>query len=505
MKTLKESVLMRWLMLVLISGLTFATYWAQDFMGGLKGLLMNDYGFSSSDFGQVVGMTTWANMIGMIIVGGIMLDKWGIRIAGLVFGGLAALGSTVVYLASTGLFGDDPSVKLWAMGIGRMMFGSGLEVVCVVATRTIVKWFKGYEMALAMAINVGFGRLGTAMGIAVSPDIAGSSGVATSIGFAASLLGLALIMFVVYLYFDVRFDKQQKAVNEKTEEEFKFSYLLKLLQNKPFIYITLLCVSFYAAYFPFIQYASDLLTNKFGFTSEIDIPPTKTAMIYIVLFAFVICFSVIPANLKNKTSKLTVQFVVVAGFIAFIYSFRDLFAIWLNNGQKTTSLIPLGTIVFTPIFGNFIDRRGKAASLMILGSLLLIFSHLVLSLSDNIIMAYIGLFTLGISFSLIPAAMWPSVAKIVPENRLGTAYSSIFTVQNWGLGLFYWGIGSLLDKVNADRLDAEGKLLEGQVYDYTVPVLVLVLCGVVSIFLSLKLKQADKKAGYGLEEPNIKE
>jgi MFS family permease len=491
-------------MLVLLSGLTFATYWAQDFMGGLKDLLMTEYGFTSENFGRVVGMTTWANMVGMIIVGGFMLDKWGIRIAGLVFGGLATVGATVVYLASVNVFGDSPDAKLWLMGIGRMMFGSGLEVVCVVATRTIVKWFKGYEMALAMAINVGFGRLGTAMGIAVSPDIAAGSTVATSIGFAASLLGLALILFVVYLYFDVKIDKQLKVTTDKdAEEEFKFSDLLKLLKNKAFIYITLLCVAFYSAYFPFIQYASDLLKNKFGFSSTIDIPPMTTALIYLALFAFVICFAVVPANLKSRKAKSTVQLVVAIGFAVFIYYFRDLFSIWLQNGQKTTSLIPLGTIVFTPIFGNYIDHHGKSASLMILGSLLLIFSHLSLSLSNSVILAYIGLFTLGISFSLIPAAMWPSVAKIVPENRLGTAYSTIFTVQNWGLGLFYWGIGALLDLVNADKLDAIKN--EQAVYDYTIPVLVLVLCGVVSIFLAFKLKQADKEADYGLEKPNIQE
>jgi MFS family permease len=241
-------------MLVLLSGLTFATYWAQDFMGGIKEILMNEYGFTSENFGRIVGMTTWANMIGMIIVGGIMLDKWGIRLAGLVFGGLATLGATVVYLASIGVFGDAASVKLWMMGIGRMMFGSGLEVVCVVATRTVVKWFKGYEMALAMAINVGFGRLGTAMGIAVSPDLATGGHVAPAMGFAASLLGLSLIMFVVYLFFDVKIDRQLKVTaNKNADEDFKFSDLVKLLKNKSFIYITLLCVAFYAAYFPFIQ------------------------------------------------------------------------------------------------------------------------------------------------------------------------------------------------------------------------------------------------------------
>jgi len=503
MKTLKDSGLIRWAMLVLLSGLIFATYWAQDFMGGLKDVLMNEYGFTSENFGRVVGMTTWANMIGMIIVGGVMLDKWGIRIAGLVFGGLAVLGATVVYLASTGLFGESSDVKLWMMGTGRMMFGSGLEVVCVVVTRTIVKWFKGYEMALAMAINVGFGRLGTAMGIAVSPDIAAGSSVSTAVGFAASLLGIALIMFVIYLFFDVKIDKQLAMDKPAAaEDEFKLSDLVKLIKNKAFIYITLLCVAFYAAYFPFIQYASDLLINKFGFTSELEAAPMTTALIYLALFIFVICFAVVPGNLKNRNAQLTVQGIVLIAFVAFIYINRELFQLWLHNGPKTTSLIPLGTIVFTPVFGNYIDHKGKAASLMILGSLLLIFAHLSLSVFNSVILGYIGLFSLGISFSLIPAAMWPSVAKIVPENRLGTAYSTMFTVQNWGLGLFYWGIGVLLDYVNKDKLEAIRNNTD--TYDYTIPVLALVACGLISIFLAFKLKQADRKAGYGMELPNIK-
>ncbi|MDR3252714.1 MAG: MFS transporter [Tannerella sp.] len=512
MKTLKDSVTMRWLMLVLLSGLTFATYWAQDFMGGIKDILMNEYGFTSENFGRVVGMTTWTNMIGMIIVGGIILDKWGIRIAGLIFGALAALGATVVFLASIGLFGEDSGTRLLMMGIGRMLFGSGLEVVCVVATRTIVKWFKGYEMALAMGLNIGFGRLGTALGIAISPDIAFGSTVSASFGFAASLIGLALIMFVVYLFFDVRIDKQLAADKPPTEkDDFKFADFLNLIKDKSFIYITLLCVAFYAAYFPFIQYAPDMLVNKFGFSSELPAnapvvmasnPALGNALIFVGLFLFVIFFSVVPSNLKTAIQRLVVRLAVLAGFVFYIYHFRELFGVWLHNGPKTAALIPLGTIVFTPVFGAIIDKKNRAATLMIIGSFLLILAHLSLSVLNNVTLAYVGLFSLGIAFSLVPAAMWPSVAKIVPENRLGTAYSTMFTVQNWGLGIFYWGIGWLLDVVNRSKLDA---IERGEaVYDYTVPVLVLVACGVVSIFLAFKLKQADRKAGYGLEEPPAK-
>ncbi len=512
-KTLRDSAAMRWFALILLSGLTFSTYWFQDFFGGIKSLLFTEYGFTSENFGRIISMTTFANIFGMIIVGGIILDKWGIRIAGLIFGGLATVGGLIVFLASGGTFGGESSTILWTMIIGRMMFGTGLEVVCVVATRTIVKWFKGYELALAMAINMGFGRLGSAMGIAISPDIAmGTS--STAIGFAASLLGLALIMFVVYLFFDIKLDKQNAAMASETgsEEEFKMSDLVKLVKNSAFVYITLLCVAFYAAVFPFIQYASDLLVNKFGFTSELPEGASivingsaalGNSMMYIVLFLSAICFSVVPANLKSASARLITRVVVVFALGVFIYAFRDVFSAWMHNGQKTASLIPLGTIIFTPIFGNIVDKKGKAASLMILGSLLLIFAHLSLSIFDNIYLGYMGLLSLGVAFSLVPAAMWPSVAKIVPENRLGTAYSTMFTVQNWGLAAFFWGIGAVLDYVNRDIL---GQInAKEAVYDYTIPILMLVGCGVISIFLSYKLKQADKKHGFGLELPNVKE
>jgi MFS family permease len=495
----------------------------------------SELGINSEEFGRMLGFTTIANIFGMIIVGGIILDKWGIRIAGLAFGGLATLGASITAMATAGYFGDDKSVMLTWMIIGRIMFGSGLEVVCVVATRTIVKWFKGYELALAMAINMGFGRLGSALGLAISLDIGGGA-VAPAVTFAAALIGISLLMFVVYLFFDIKLDKQTGASsNEGAEdEEFKFSDLLKLITNKSFLYIALLCVSFYAAVFPFIQYAPDLLVNKFGFSyalpkaGEFQLFGSNsigTASIYILLFVFGLAFSMVPSKMKTFFSK--VISIALIGFLfgIFVYSLKDVFSVWLVNGPKTASLIPMGTILFTPIFGSYVDKNGKAASLMILGSLLLIFAHLSLSVFNSELLGYFGLLSLGIAFSLVPAAMWPSVAKIVAENRLGTAYASMFTIQNWGLGLFFWGIGALLNAVNpsvikitedfrkgfeeaglskieiAEKIDALKLTGEIPPFDYTIPILVLVLCGVVSIFLSFMLKKSDKVQGFGLENP----
>ncbi len=479
-KKINDSAAIRWFVLILLAMLTFSTYWFQDFFSGLKPLMESQLGFSSSDFGLLISSTTWANLAGMIIIGGIILDKWGIRISGIVFGGLATLGAAVTAMASAGFFGSDPDTQLTYMMIGRIMFGTGLETVCVLVSRTIVKWFKGYELALAFAINMGFGRAGSALGTALSIDIGGGA-VSPAVNFAATLIGIALIGFIVYILFDIKLDKQrgEEAKEEGSEEEkFKFSDLVKLVSNSSFIYISLLCVAFYAAVFPFMQYAPDLLVNKFGFSLEL---PDMSNM-----------------SLMERLGAI------------------------FSNGPKVASLIPLGTIIFTPIFGSMVDKKGKAASLMILGSLLLIFAHLSLSVFHNVALGYVGLLALGIAFSLVPAAMWPSVAKIVAESRLGTAYAAMFTVQNYGLAAFFWGIGKVLDLSNPVISEAKTKLLdsgiaEGDIggkikdmqasgdlamYDYTTPILMLVVCGIISIFLAYKLKAADKRQGYGLELPS---
>ncbi len=511
-KKLKDSAPLRWLVLVLISGLTFGTYWFQDFYSGLKPLMESQLQFSSSDFGLLISSTTWINLIGGIIVGGIILDKWGLRITGIVFGTLAALGAGVNYLGASGMISSDPDTQLNIMMVGRIMFGPGLEVACVVAMRTIVKWFKGYELALAMAINMGFGRLGSALGTALSVDIAAGD-VNPAIAFAGTLICVGLLLFVIYVVmFDVRLDRQLVAETSDggADEKFRFSDLVKLLQNRTFILIAFLCVAFYSAVFPFMQYAPDLLVNKFGFTAELpkNIEMFKlfgsvnlgNVSIFIGLFIFSLSFSLIPTNIKNRNGKFLSVAIISVLFVLFMSSIWDTFSVWLDNGQKTASLIPLGTILFTPIFGTIVDKKGKAASLMILGALLLIFAHLSLSVFDNIILGYFGLLALGVAFSLVPAAMWPSVAKIVAENRLGTAYATMFTIQNFGLALFFWLIGKVLDVANKSDLEA---IRAGEMsYNYTIPILMLVILGIVSIFLAFQLKKADAKQGYGLELPS---
>ncbi|MCP5107128.1 MAG: major facilitator superfamily domain-containing protein 1, partial [bacterium] len=458
-QTLKDSAPMRWFIMILVSGLTFSTYWFQDFFSGLKPLMESQMGITSTQFGTLISLTTIANVFGMIIVGGIILDKWGIRITGVVFGAVATLGASITAMGAAEVFSSDPGTKLTIMIIGRVLFGTGLEVTCVVVLRALVKWFKGYELALAMAISMGFGRLGSTLGTAISPDIAANY-VPAAVNFAATLIGVGLIMFIVYIIFDVKIDKQVKAdgTAEEDDEKFKFSDLIALVTDKSFIFIALLCVAFYSAVFPFMQYAPDLLVNKFGFSYNLPASAPQltlfgsaalgNAMVYIVFFIFGIGFSMVPANIKSKVGKVLSIVVIAILFLGFIYLLKDTLSVWIKNGPKVASLLPLGTILFTPIFGGLVDRKGKAASLMILGALLLIFAHTALSLFSSVYFGYLGLLCLGVAFSLVPAAMWPSVAKIVRKNRLGTAYATMFTVQNWGLLAFFWGIGKLVDIFN---------------------------------------------------------
>jgi MFS family permease len=464
----------------------------------------------------------------------IVLDKWGTRATTFIFGSVAVLGGILNALGANDVFSSDPATRLNIMIVGRIFFGIGLETTCVLITKTIVKWFKGYELALAMAINMGIGRLGSALGTALGPEIANNDA-PTAVTFAASLIAFGVILYIIYLIFDVRIDKQLEAARDTEEEKFKMSDLVKLATNKSFLLIAFLCVAFYSAVFPFMQYAPDLLINKFGFSYNL---PANAGIslfgsqlfgnvaIFLGLFLFGVGFPIVPSNIKSKNGKSASIVIMAVLFAGFIYIFKDTFALWLVNGPKAASLVPMGTILFTPIFGKLVDAKGKAASIMMIGAFLLIFAHISLSVLNNLILGYFGLFALGIAFSLVPAAMWPSVAKIVPEYRLGTAYAAMFTIQNWGLGLFFWGIGAVLDWVNPNVVSRMQEIRDGfqaqglsgveigkrmgelrvagelPVYNYTIPILMLVGLGIISIFLAFMLKNTSEKEGYGLELPS---
>jgi MFS family permease len=481
-RKLNESAVMRWSMLALISVIMFATYYINDIFSGLKGILEVQLGITSTHYGMLAGSVGVFNTIGMIIVGGLILDKLGVRRTGVVFVGIATLGSFLMAYGGSEAFANggfgfkfmnsifpNYSAQLKMMILGRLLFGLGLETCCVLVQKIIVRWFKGKELALAFAVNMSIGRFGSAFAIMLGPILAGSMvnkmypQLPNALWFGFGLAAIAMLAFLVYITFDLKFDKNLAEIGESEEENanvadkketqelspqensvkpgliawIKSTNLFRLMTNKSFLYIAALCVTFYSAVFPFIQYATDMLVNKFGFETR-------------------------------AASK-------VAGFL------------------------PIGAIVFTIIFGRIVDKKGKSASLMLVGSLLLIFAHLTLSLTQ--LPPYFALFALGVAYSLVPAAMWPSVAKIVEEERLGLAYALMFTIQNWGLMLFPFLIGKVLEMSNKG-VTPEMIAAKEATYNYTNPILMLACLGLIGMVFAFLLKREDKVSGYGLELPS---
>jgi MFS family permease len=331
----------------------------------------------------------------------------------------------------------SPELKM--MLVGRFLYGLGAETSIVVISKIIVKWFKGKELALAFGLKIGIARAGSLAAFNLSPIISNTSASwTTAIWFAAALVCIGLLAFIVYMMFDLKLDRQiQQPGTVKKGSNFSKNDLIGLLTNRSFIYVTLLCLTFYSAVFPFQSYAPDLFLNKFDFSLE-------------------------------------------------------------KSGQ-IASLLSLGTMFFTPLFGFLVDKKGRSATLMIFGSLLLVFIHL--SFAFTMISPIVLMIILGIAFSLVPAAMWPSVAKIIDEKRIGTAYGTMFSIQNLGLWAFPLLIGIVLDRSNPGvtaQLVSEGLAA----YDYTWALVMLAGLGLFGLTFAVLLKREDKIRGYGLELPN---
>ncbi len=450
-QTIKDSALARWLVLILSSVVMFMNYYFYDALSPLKDLMQTNLGFSSTDYGIFMSAYSVPNIfLLMAVLGGIILDKIGIRITGVTFIVLMAIGSSITAYGASDLYlsggpmydfmgsfwtGISPALKM--MYLGFFIFGLGAETSIVVLSKIVVKWFKGKELALALGLNVAIGRLGTALALFLSPKLAHPEWT-EAIWFGVMLLWIGLLFFIVYIFFDLKIDKQIKeTLPEDPEDEFKLADLKFLVTNKSFILITLLCVTFYSAVFPFIKFAPDLLMNKFS----------------------------LPRDISGEVS----------------------------------SILMFGTIILTPLFGWIADNKGKSATLMYLGSALLLVSHLLFALTK--LTPYIPIFTLGVAFSLVPAAMWPAVTKIVGENKIGTAYGFMFSVQNLGLWAFPQLIGWVLEISNPGITE---KITQGldATYNYTNPMLMLSALGLFGILFAFLLKREDKVSGYGLEQPN---
>ena len=451
--SLRESKTARWAALAVVAFTMLCGYYLTDIMAPLKGLLEGQIGWSSSDFGFFNSAYGWFNVfLGMLIIGGILLDKLGVRITGLGAAIVMVTGTLIKYWAVSTHSLDGQMIigvksQVFFAGIGFATFAVGVEVAGITVSKIIYKWFKGKELALAMGLEMATARLGTALALSTSVPIAKALGhidVSRPILVCLIMLCIGLISFIMYTFMDKKLDDSEKTDEVKNpEDEFKMKDIVDIVKNKGFWYIAILCVLFYSAVFPFLKYAADLMVNKFGVEQSLA--------------------GAIPA------------------------------------------LLPFGNILLTPLFGGIYDKKGKGASIMILGSLILIFVHAMFSLPiiNNWIIAIVLILLLGIGFSLVPSAMWPSVPKIIPEKQLGTAYALIFWVQNWGLMGVPALIGWVLDKYCiTGQTVREG--LTVNTYNYTLPMAIFTCFGVLAVIFAFLLKAEDKKKGYGLEEPNIK-
>jgi predicted MFS family arabinose efflux permease len=447
-KSLRDSKGARWVALIIVSFMMLCGYFFTDVMAPLKGLLENQLSWTSSDFGLFTSGYGWFNVfLLMLIVGGIILDKKGVRFSGTMASILMVLGACTKYWAVTThmldgylLFGVK--MQVLAAGLGFAIFGVGVEVAGITVSKIIVKWFKGKEMALAMGMEMAMARIGTGLTIAFSGVLASHFTLSTPILLGAVLLCIGMIAFIIYTFQDRKLEKEMVASKAGEEESFKLKDILTIFTNRGWWFIAVLCVLFYSAVFPFLKYATDLMVQKFHVNPDF------------------------------------------AGSIP--------------------ALLPFGTILLTPFFGNLYDRRGKGATIMMIGSFMLICIHGLFSVPflDLWWIAVFLILTLGVAFSLVPSAMWPSVPKIIPEKQLGTAYSMIFWVQNIGLMSVPWLIGKVLDKYCIiNKTLADGTI---QKYDYTLPMLIFTCFGVLALFFAYMLKKEDKRKGYGLEQPNIK-
>ena len=406
----------KWGVLALLVVPMFASYFFDDMFSSISQIFRNpellELGWDSADYGFYAGGYSFLCVWGGLIFCGMLLDKWGVRITGSIFVGMMALGAAAVTAAiSAGL---APKVSLTIAYIGCMLFGLGSEIAGVAVTRSIAKWFKDGPMALAMGLQLAIARLGTAAALLVSPALIANHAAGTVYSLSETnrpaLVGLALLMFgcvlwATFVAMDARFDKSSGVQanakeREKEEDEFRFSDIFKILSNKRFLMIALLCVFFYCCIISFKKFATSILIPQF------DIPAESAG--------------------------------------------------WM------VSMIPFFTVVFAPLFGLLVDKVGHGSRWMISGAVLVFVAHILIafapaklsiggSMADTSFIGYVAIGILGIGYSLLPAAMWPSVPKIVPEKNLGTAYSLIYWIQNIGLMTVPVAVGSIFKRFDGQE------------------------------------------------------
>jgi len=455
-QTLRDSKKARWTALVILSFTMFAGYMFTEVISPLKPIMERTLAMNSADYGFITSAYGIFNVfLMMLVIVGILLDKFGIRFSTITSALIMIIGGSIKYAAFKGLIGSpdeivhlpilniDISTQVLLAGVGFALFGVGVEYAGITVSKSVAKWFKGKEIALAMGMQVAIARLGSFAPLAFGAKIANTYDVPTTILIVIVFLVLGLIGFFYYNIQDKKLDSQiQDEESFSGDDEFKFSDLLVIIGNWGFWLIALLCVFFYSTVFPFYKYGPDLMVNKFG-VSE-------------------------------------------------------------NWAGLLPSLVPFGTMLLTPVFGSIYDKKGRGASIMILGAVLLIIVHVIFYLPfiTSVVAAFFNVILLGIAFSLVPSAMWPSVPKIIPERQLGSAYAVIFWVQNFGLWGIPLAVGIVLDRTNPGVAEAKaaGEAIN---YDYQTTWTIFVALTFLALITAFLLKLEDKRKSYGLESPNI--
>lgn len=459
---LSESKTARWIALALISLTMFFAYFFVDVVAPLQSMLeKSPYLWTPEVFGMLGGSEFFLNVFAFfLILSGIILDKMGIRFTLITAGLTMVIGGALKFYALTPGFGESAlasTLGSFATGIpasaklafvGFAIFGVGVEMAGITVSKTIVKWFRGKEMALAMGLEMATARLGVFAVFRLTPIFAEQGGVHNSVFWGLGFLCIGFITFFIYTFMDSALDKQMGSSegNGSSEEEFKISDIGKIFSNPGFLAIAGLCVLFYSAIFPFQKFATDMLASKLNV-------PIKDAAAYFSYF-------------------------------------------------------PIGAMILTPFIGYFLDVKGKGATMMFYGAILLTVSHLIFALvpaeSFNVVIAVITIVILGTAFSLVPASMWPSLPKIVEDRYLGSAYGAIFWIQNIGLLAVPILIGWSVSYSNPGVSEQIAAGVEGAKYNYMVPELIFAGFGVAAMVLAVILKIVDRKKGYGLDLPNKK-
>lgn len=533
-KTLRDSAAMRWTALLLLALAMFCSYIFMDILSPIKDLMQETRGWDSTAFGTMQGSEVFLNVFAFFLIfAGIILDKMGVRFTAVLSAAVMLIGACVKWYAVSESFtgsglaawftdnlnyiplfdelgvspfyeGMPASAKFAACGF--MIFGCGCEMAGITVSRGIVKWFKGREMALAMGSEMALARLGVATCMIFSPFFArlgDEVSVSRSVAFGVVLMCIALIMTIVYFFMDRELDAQTGEAEEK-DDPFKISDIGKILTDSGFWIVALLCVLYYSAIFPFQKYAVNMLQCNLSL-----VPPSEgsfwaSSSVTIAQYAImlVVAAAGFASNFqKRAAAKYSLLAISIIALVTYCYM-----GYMRQTAESIFAVFPLLAVLITPILGSYLDHHGKAVSMLVLGSLLLIGCHLTFafilplfkeSAVGGIIIAYATILVLGASFSLVPASLWPSVPKLVDAKVIGSAYALIFWIQNIGLWLFPLLIGKVLDKTNPEGVSATE-------LDYTAPLVMLASLGVAALVLGLVLKVVDKKKGIGLEEPNIK-